>query len=149
MKRLAWTLLFVLFAALSACRDAEDDGLLVQSVWGRPSPQGASNAAFYMTLVNDGDLPDVLKSVNAGACETVELHRSVMDDEGVMRMAPVSGGEIIVAAGERVVLEPGGLHAMCIGLQQPLLVGQGVPLTLEFDIAGTMVVDAAIRRDEP
>lgn len=149
MKRLAWTLLFVLFAALSACRNAEDDGLLVQSVWGRPSPQGASNAAFYMTVVNDGDRPDVLRSISAADCETVELHRSFMDDEGVMRMAPVPGGDISVPAGERIVLEPGGLHVMCIGLRQPLLVGQEVPLTLEFDVAGTMVIGADIRQDEP
>jgi copper(I)-binding protein len=149
MKRLAWTLLSLLFAVLSACRNAEDNGLRVQSVWGRPSPQGASNAAFYMTMVNDGDQPDVLRSVSAGTCGTVELHRSFMDDEGIMRMAPVPGSEIIVPAGERVVLEPGGVHVMCIGLQQPLLMGREVPLTLEFDVAGTMVVGAEIRQDEP
>lgn len=139
----------MLFAVLSACRNAEDNGLRVQSVWGRPSPQGASNAAFYMTVVNDGDVPDVLKSVSAGGCETVELHRSFMDDEGVMRMAPVPDGQIRVPAGERAVLEPGGLHVMCIGLQQPLLMGREVPLTLEFEVAGTIVVGAEIRQDEP
>lgn len=102
-----------------------------------------------MIIVNRSKRQDVLQTVRADVCETVELHRSSMDDEGVMRMAPVPDGRIVVPAGERVALAPGGLHVMCIGLVRPLRAGQTVSLTLDFEVAGSIDVVADIRREGP
>lgn len=148
MKRTMWGAILLLLL-LSGCRVSEPGVLFVQGVWGRPSPEGAQTAAFYMTLVNESEDQDVLHTVSADACETIELHRSSMDEDGVMRMAPVPGGQIVVPAGESVVLQPGGLHVMCIGLAQPLVEGQDVPLTLEFEIAGPIAVLAQIQQEAP
>lgn len=148
MKRAICGAIFLLLL-LSGCRASEPGVLFVQGVWGRPSPEGAATAAFYMTLVNESEDQDVLQTVRTDACETVELHRSSMDEEGVMRMAPVPGGQIVVPAGQSVVLEPGGLHVMCIGLTQPLVEGQDVPLTLEFETAGPIAVLAQIQQEAP
>lgn len=148
VKRTLWVAVLLLLF-LSGCAAEEPGVLFVQSVWGRPSPEGAQTAAFYMTLVNESETQDVLQSVSTDACETVELHRSSIDEDGVMRMAPVPGGQIAVPAGESVVLEPGGLHVMCIGLRHPLEVGQEVPLTLEFEGVGPIAVLAQIVQVAP
>lgn len=148
MKRTIWGATFLLLL-LSGCRASEPGVLFVQGVWARPSPEGAQTAAFYMTLVNESEDHDVLQTVSIDACETVELHRSSMDEDGVMRMAPVPGGQIVVPPDKSVVLQPGGLHVMCIGLTQPLLEGQDVPLTLDFEVAGPIAVLAQIRQEAP
>lgn len=118
-------------------------------VWGRVSPMAASNGAFYMELTNPRDTDDALVAVQTSACETVELHESRLDENDVMRMRPVEGGQIPLPAGETVALEPGGLHVMCIGMNRPLSVGTRIPLTLTFANAEEIGVEAEIRTDAP
>lgn len=139
----------LLLLLVAGCRVAEQGGLVVESAWGRPSPQGAPAAAFYMTIVNHSGRQDAIQAVHSEACAALELHRSAMDEEGVMRMAPVPGGKIDVASGESVRLEPGGLHIMCVGPPQPFAAGQEVLLTLDFEVAGSIDVAAEIRPEAP
>ena len=137
----------------SACRSAQPadapppPALSVEDVWARPSPPGAPSAAFYMTIANHSQQPDALQQVRSNHCEAVEIHRSEVDDAGVMRMAPVEDGRLPVPAGETVLLEPGGLHIMCVGLTQPLLEGEQAALTLDFEIAGSLELMAHIHQD--
>ena len=143
MKRLL--LFFLIPTALVAC----GGGIEVDGLWGRVSPVGAANGAFYMQITNDAGEDDALVAVHSPACRTVELHESQMDEEGVMRMGPVAGGQIELPAGETVALQPGGLHAMCVGLTAPFTEGDRVPLTLVFADAQAMDVEAEIRTDAP
>ena len=144
MKRL-WLLLLLATVGLVACAaDVDVDG-----VWGRVSPMAASNGAFYMEITNNKDEADALVAVRTDSCETVELHESQLDENGVMRMSPAEGGRIPLPPGETVKLESGGLHVMCIGMERPLVLGAVVPLTLEFAHAETRTVDAEIRSEAP
>lgn len=136
-------LLLLLPLALVAC----SGGLEVENVWGRASPTGADNGAFYMQVANNGREHDALVAVRSPACRAVELHQSRVDEEGVMRMGAVA--EIELPAGETVELQPGGLHAMCIDLAEPLTPGRSVPLTLVFAGAGERAVEAEIRERAP
>ena len=43
-----------------------------------------------------------------------------------------------------VLLAPGGLHVMLMGLPQPLKAGTTLPLTLNFEKAGTVTLDVPI-----
>jgi copper(I)-binding protein len=139
-------LLFLLMIiALSACTR----GIAVDNVWGRPSPAGAANGAFYIELANDTGEDDALVAVRSDVCGTVELHESQLDDNGVMRMGPVAGDRIELPAGETVTLQPGGLHVMCIGLTRPLVAGESIPLTLVFADAAEIGVEAEIREAAP
>ena len=63
----------------------------------------------------------------------VEVHATVHDGD-VARMRKVE--PLHVGAGERVVLEPGGMHLMLMGLRKPLAEGERIPLVLEFEVAG-------------
>ncbi|MGQ9927066.1 MAG: copper chaperone PCu(A)C [Chloroflexaceae bacterium] len=106
------------------------------------APAGGTSAA-YMVLVNRGRTGDRLVSASTDVAEVVELHETKMVDN-VMQMAPVTGG-IPVPANGQVELKPGGLHVMLIGLKRDLAAGETVRLTLKFERAGEMTVDASVR----
>ena len=51
---------------------------------------------------------------------------------------------IALGAGKSVVLKPGGYHVMLMQLKQPLKEGDLVKLTLVFEKAGPIEVDATV-----
>lgn len=108
----------------------------VEGAWARTSPMMGLAGAVFLVLVNDGPADDALVSASTPLASTAELHQTTTDAAGVMAMAPVP--EIPVPAGGRTELAPGGYHVMLIGLAQPLLEGESVPLTLAFR-SGTIV----------
>lgn len=117
-------------------------GISVTEAWARATPQGATVGAAYFTLRNSGPGSDVLLSVSSPVAERAELHRSSAE-QGMSRMRPA--GAVELGNGQSLVAEPGGLHVMLMGLRQPLVEGELVPLTLEFRDAGTMIVRVSVR----
>ena len=105
---------------------------------------GGGVSAVYMVIENTGGTDDRLVSAETDAAGIVELHSSAMDDQGVMRMRPLSDGLVIPANGS-VVLQPGGYHVMLMDLQRDLMAGETVALTLSFESGKTMTVEADIR----
>jgi copper(I)-binding protein len=71
----------------------------------------------------------------------VELHRSAIED-GVMRMRQVEAIE--VPASGQMRLEPGGYHLMLIGVKRELRNGDRFPITLEFELSGTQVLEVEV-----
>jgi copper(I)-binding protein len=59
-------------------------------------------------------------------------------------MRPVEAIE--VTPGAPIVLQPGGLHVMLIGLKAPLKEGERFPLTLTFERAGTIEVEVVVEK---
>ena len=53
-------------------------------------------------------------------------------------------GEITIAPGEAVSLEPGGLHVRLMRLETPMVEGGNFSMTLTFDDGGTVTVDVPI-----
>ena len=132
-------LLMLLVAACGGGADIE-----VSDVWGRPSPAAASNGAFYMVISSNADVADHLVEASSDACRFTELHESMMSD-GVMSMSPVGPAGIEIPAGGEAVLEVGGLHVMCIDKQADFVEGDSYEITLEFENAGEIVVEAEIK----
>ena len=60
-----------------------------------------------------------------------------MSEDGVMQMRPLEEG-LPIAAGAAATLKPGGMHIMVMGLDAALEEGSELPLTLEFDKAGSI-----------
>ena len=127
---------------LAACGSGGDSTVSVEDAWGRTSPAAATNAAFYMAI-KGGAVADTLVSATSDACGLTELHISVMTD-GVMSMQHLPEG-IDIPVDEVVMLEPGGLHVMCIDRQQEFLVGDSIPVSLRFAGAGSVDINAEIR----
>lgn len=146
MKRITTRLVLtalVVAAATSSCGEAT--GIEISDAWGRPSPSVAPAGAFFVTINNNGVEDDALIGARSPACGTVELHESYMNDEGAMAMQPVAGSQIAVPAGGSAVLEPGGLHVMCIEKLEDFSEGAELELTLQFEKAGELTLDVEIR----
>lgn len=126
---------------LVACGSSEQ--LTVSDSWGRPSPMAAANAAFYMSIHNNSSDVEELVAAEIDICGQTELHESMIDENGVMSMHHVEA--IIIPPGETILLEPGGLHIMCINRQGDLVAGDQIPILLQFTTLGDITVEAEIR----
>lgn len=102
------------------------------------------NTAVYVELTNNGTVDTALVGATADFAADYELHETTMED-GVLEMRPVEPQRIELAAGGTVVLEPGGLHVMAMGVTTELAEGDIVEVTLEFDGGCTVTVDAEVR----
>ncbi|MEM8536501.1 MAG: copper chaperone PCu(A)C [Pseudomonadota bacterium] len=100
--------------------------------------QSAMAAGGFMTITNNGETADRLVSVNADF-PRVEIHTTEVDGD-IARMMELEDG-IEIPAGETVMLQPGGLHVMFMGLNgDPFEVGEEVGATLVFENAGEVEV---------
>jgi copper(I)-binding protein len=70
------------------------------------------------------------------------IHESKVEG-GVSRMRPQ--GDVVVAPGQTLKFEPGGLHVMLQGLTHPLSPGNVVPLVLKLQGGLTLTVNATVR----
>jgi periplasmic copper chaperone A len=137
------TLALAQLTAVSAtAKDVDVGSIHISQPWARATPKGASSAAAYMTITNNGTAPDRVSCVSSDASAVCQIHSMTMDN-GVMQMRPVEGG-LEIKPGETVTLRPGGFHAMLESLKHPLEQGNTVKVTLKFDNAGTVDVDAPI-----
>lgn len=142
-KRFKSLFILLIGLLLVACGSDDQNGIVVEDVWGRPSPNSASNAAFYMAVKNSGQARDTLLTATVDVCGATELHMTAIDDAGVMSMQQVQ--QIDIPAGQTTALEPGGLHIMCIDRQVDFAPGDNVPISLSFSQAGQIAVEAEIR----
>lgn len=103
---------------------------------------GAKAAAGYMVLANAGEHDDRLIAVETTAARSSSVHETEHGSDGVAKMKPVAALDI--PAGETVVLEPGGLHVMLMGLTAPLKEGDMVPAVLIFEEAGRIEMEFSV-----
>ncbi|KUI38642.1 hypothetical protein AU197_22830 [Mycobacterium sp. IS-1590] len=100
-------------------------------------------AAVFGTFTNAGHHDARIVSGRSDAAGRVEVHE-VASDAGAKTMRPKDGG-LVVPAGGSHALVPGGDHLMLMDLEQPLLPGSEVTLTVEFEDGSTLPVTAQVR----
>lgn len=137
---LALPLLLAAGAASAACEPVVVGDLAVSGAWSRASIGTGRPGIVYLTIRNDG-ADDVLTGLATPAAAMPMLHETVMED-GVATMPHVTA--VPVPAGATVALEPGGLHAMLMDLTAPLEEGTTIPVTLTFEQAGEVTVEAEV-----
>ncbi|WCR09836.1 copper chaperone PCu(A)C [Paracoccus stylophorae] len=135
------SLLAIPGTASAACEAVQAGDLAVSGVWSRASIGTSRPGVVYVTIRNDGVEDDTLTGIATPAAAMPMLHESVMED-GIATMPHVMA--IPVPAGATVALEPGGLHAMLMDLTAPLKEGGTFPVTLTFERAGPVTVEAEI-----
>ncbi len=101
-----------------------------------------TNSAAYMVINNTGSEADKLIQAESDVAGAVELHNVKMENN-VMEMFQVDG--IDIPANGQAELKPGSFHVMLIGLNRDLKVGDKVKLTLTFEKAGTVSLEAVVR----
>lgn len=122
-------------------QDAAAPGLEIRDGFMRASPMASGTGAGFLTIHSTGPA-DRLIAFASPACTKPELHTHI-NDNGIMRMRQVEA--IDVPAGGDAVLQPGGLHLMCIGLTAKLVPGELVPVTLVFENAGEVAVSLPVK----
>lgn len=107
--------------------------------WSRATPPGATTAAGYLVIHNNGTEPDYLIGASAPFAEGAMIHNMTMDGD-VMKMRPAEEGLEIPPDGD-LVLEPGSSHVMFMGLKKPLVEGDRPEGLLVFKNAGEVMID--------
>jgi copper(I)-binding protein len=138
---LAIVLLCTTVVLVVACSTGQ--GIVITDPMARPSPLEGGTGGAFMTIRNGTWQTDRLRSATSPAARVVELHETV-DDNGMMRMvAQPDGWEI--GPGSQLELKPGAKHIMLIDLVRPLEPGMTIEITLTFDRAGAIKVQAPVK----
>ena len=138
-----FTAAFALAVSAAAAGDYKAGSLDISDPWSRATPKGASVAAGYMKIKNNGPTPDRLISGSSDVAPRFEVHEMRMEN-GVAKMRQVTGG-LEIKPGETVELKPGSLHAMFVGLKKQLSAGDHFKATLVFEKAGPVSVEYDVR----
>lgn len=110
------------------------------TAWARATPGGVKVGAAYGTIKPAAD--DRLIAVSTPAAKRSEIHTH-KDEDGVMKMRRIDG--LDVKSGQHHKLAPGGDHLMLFDLAAPLKEGDTLPLTLKFEKAGDVTVNASVK----
>jgi len=118
-------------------------GLKIETPWARATPPGATVGAGYLRIVNNGKTADRLIGVSAPIARKVGVHETIIKGT-VAEMREVSGG-LAIPPEATVTLAPGSYHLMFEGLKAPFKQGARVEATLDFEKAGKVPVEFAVR----
>lgn len=118
--------------------------LVLSAGWARATLPGQKTGGAYVTITNKAGQADRLVSASSSASEKVEVH-SMSTENDVMVMRPVEGG-LEIPAGGTVELAPGGLHLMLTNVKAPFKEGETVPVTLQFEKAGSVTLDLPVQK---
>lgn len=135
MKRM---FLAALVAALPAAAFAESK-IEIHDPYARVSRPGAPTGAAFMVIRNQSTTEDVLLLAKSDVAAMVELHTHIETGDGIMQMVELEDGIAVPAGGEHAMAR-GGDHVMFMGLNEPLVQGQDVTVTLVFEQAGEVEV---------
>lgn len=120
LQTLGWALVFATGAAHAGGR------LAVHDAWIRAMPPGATMAAGYATLSNDGDAPVTILTAQSDTFRNVTLHETLVSGD-VSKMREVH--RLVVAPGATIKLEPGGRHLMLMSPRHDIVAGDKVGIT--------------------
>ena len=140
MKSIKW-MVALLFAALLVSACGTPGEFKVMDAWARPAASG-DNGAVYFIISNATDTDERLLSASTDVASAAEVHMSMMDSNGVMSMQMQD--VVPIPAQQEIIFKPGGLHVMLIGLSQDLNIGDTISLTLNFEAAGSVTVQAPV-----
>lgn len=143
MKRvLIGLLVLVLLGGVLTALFYRSGGLSVTGAWARAS-QAGENSAVYFVIDNRSPENDVLVGAACDAAMMTQVHQTSIDASGKASMNEQKS--VPAAAFRQTSFEPGGLHVMLMDLKQPLAAGEMLPLTLTFEKAGQVQIEAQVR----
>ena len=134
--------LYLFLASSTALAGAAD---VVQALdpYVRAMPPGQPTSAGFLGLTNNSGQDHAVVAAEAAMAKAVELHTHIMEND-MMHMHRVQ--KIDLPAGQTVVLQPGGLHVMFIGLKKDLTPGDSASFTLIFEDGSEKRLDVPVRK---
>lgn len=136
----------LLLLSASAAVGAEACAPLIEKPWVRSAPPGARSLAGYLVLRNPCDAPVEVLDVESRDFGMPMIHRTV-EEGGMSRMRPA--GRLVLAPGESLRFEPGGLHLMLMRPLRPLAEGDVAGVRLVLADGRRVFAEFAVRRDPP
>lgn len=144
--------------AVAGCGSSSSDKATVSDPWVRVTAPKQTMTAAYMNIKVTEDDVITAASVPSSVADRAELHETTSSagETGSMgstanskEMDSMTGmkqvSSIKVPADAGVQLKPGGYHVMIMELKKPVEMGDTVPVTLTFEKAGKVTVDAEAR----
>ena len=129
------------FAFDARAHEFSAKGVSISHPWARATPKGAKVGAAYLEIKTDAKTADRLIGAKSSVAGKVEIHTHIHEGD-VMKMRRIDGVDL--KAGASHVLKPSGDHVMLMDLKQPLKEGDLLKITLVFEKAGEIEVDATI-----
>jgi len=142
MRLVAICAILLALESNSFADDYHAGALRIDHPWSRAVPKGANVAGGYLVIENGGNMPDRLLGGTSEISGRVEIHEMTMEG-GVMKMRPLAGG-LEIAPGNKVTLDPGGLHLMFFDLKTPPVEGKPFKAKLNFEKAGNVDVEFVV-----
>ena len=122
--------LFVIALTLVSSASGASDTLIISDAWVRATPPGKMMTAGYASVENQSKQAITIIGGSTEVAGHASLHETRIErDRSTMR--PLA--QLSIKAGERVSLEPGGLHIMQMKLSEPLSYGQSIDICLELE----------------
>lgn len=128
-------------AAQTSRPPAPPTTLRVSDAWVRVQGDITLMSAGYITIQNTGTVPVIVRGVSCRNVRLTTMHESRVE-AGMARM--VSRDSLVVPAGGQLVMRPGGVHLMLMGLAHPLNVGERASCSLRTSV-GDVPVEAPVR----
>lgn len=141
MNRLTALVVTCAAAFVASLALAQSSPLIVKNAWMRQVP-GASTAAVYLVLQNTSAEPVIVIGAHSPAAKHVMIHETkTVNGKSQMRHRD----KVVIAPGQSVTFEPGGLHVMFTGMKSSPATGTTVPLVLLLANGGKVEVAATVR----
>jgi hypothetical protein len=119
-----------------AAHEYEVGALKIEHPWLRIPNEGETSAPLFMHIENKSDAPDKLIGVKSDKVGKVVIHADP-------KFIVVPHG-VVIPAHASVMLEPGGPYVELNDVKKMNPVGWGYELTLIFEKAGEVTIDAAV-----
>lgn len=137
-------LLLIATATGIRAHDANVGDLTIVHAYARASAGPAKVGVVFLNIRNSGDTADQLVNIVVGPdiAKKAALHTHIMEGD-IAKMRRVDGGIAIPVQGT-VMMQPGGLHIMLMGLKAPLIEGDSFMITLTFERAGEISLEVRV-----
>ena len=113
--------------------------------WARVQTVESRQAGGFLTLTNDGPEADRLVGAESPLADKVEIQGiKVVGAEARMRLLEKGIG---IPVGMPIELKPRGYHLLFQDVKAPLQLGQKVPVTLIFEMAGRRDVELVVEAE--
>ena len=121
--------------------DFSGKALKVEQVWARAAVAGAPSTTVYFTINNNTSDADSMFAASSKVAENVTIMETTVSD-GIessreMKLLPVDPNT-------KKVLKPHGYFLTLTGLNKALVVGDSIPITLNFTKAGLVETKAHV-----
>jgi periplasmic copper chaperone A len=119
--------------------------IAISHPWARIQTIESREAGGFLTLNNDGPEADRLIGAESPLADKIEIQGiKVVGAEARMRLLEKGIG---IPVGMPIELKPRGYHLLLQGVKAPLQLGQKVPVTLIFEMAGRRDVELVVEAE--